>query len=103
MTAYKCESPITVLKIVCTLAGCFEAPGFSLSSLSVIPARGTLNIEILESQIILKSSGAINPKGLNRLTKFGLDIWFYLTLYTFSFAINESRLSDTRCLIQYVV
>jgi hypothetical protein len=29
--------------------------------------------------------------------------FFYLTLYTFSFEINESRLSDTRCLIQDVV
>jgi hypothetical protein len=28
---------------------------------------------------------------------------FYLTLYTFSFEINESRLSDTRCLIQDVI
>jgi hypothetical protein len=28
---------------------------------------------------------------------------FHLTLYTFCFEINESRLSDTRCLIQYVV
>ena len=27
----------------------------------------------------------------------------YLTLCTFSFEINESRLSDTRCLIQVVV
>ena len=27
----------------------------------------------------------------------------YLTLYTFSFEINESRLVDTRCLIQDVV
>ena len=25
---------------------------------------------------------------------------FYLTFYTFSFEINECRLSDTRCLIQ---
>ena len=28
---------------------------------------------------------------------------FYLTLCTFSFEINESRLSDTRCLIQNAV
>ena len=31
------------------------------------------------------------------------DIHIYLTLYTFSFEINESRLSDTRCLIQDAV
>jgi hypothetical protein len=36
-----------------------------------------------------------------RNDKFNKHI--YLTLYTFSFEINESRLSDTRCLIQYVV
>jgi hypothetical protein len=30
-------------------------------------------------------------------------IAIYLTLYTFSFEINESRLSGTRCLIQDVV
>jgi hypothetical protein len=29
--------------------------------------------------------------------------YIHLTLYTFSFEINESRLSDTRCLIQDVV
>ena len=32
-----------------------------------------------------------------------VDKFTYLTLYTFSFEINESRLSDTRCLIQDVV
>jgi len=31
------------------------------------------------------------------------DNSYYLTLCTFSFEINESRLSDTRCLIQDVV
>jgi len=32
-----------------------------------------------------------------------INIYIYLTLCTFSFEINESRLSDTRCLIQDVV
>ena len=31
------------------------------------------------------------------------DIDIYLTLCTFSFEFNESRLSDTRCMIQDVV
>ena len=31
------------------------------------------------------------------------DILYYLIFYTFSFEMNESRLSDTRCLIQDVV
>jgi hypothetical protein len=35
--------------------------------------------------------------------RFVLYCIIYLTLYTFSFEINESRLSDTRCLIQDVV
>jgi len=33
------------------------------------PSSGTLKIEKLEHQIILKSFGAIRPKGLNRLAK----------------------------------
>jgi hypothetical protein len=35
--------------------------------------------------------------------KFVTNTTLYLTLYTFSFEINESRLSDTRCMIQDVV
>jgi len=31
------------------------------------------------------------------------DNLYYLTLCTFSFEIKESSLSDTRCVIQYVV
>jgi hypothetical protein len=31
-----------------------------------------------------------------------IETGIYLTLYTFSFEINERYLSDTKCLIQYV-
>jgi hypothetical protein len=36
-------------------------------------------------------------------TQWSAIIVYYLTLCTFSFEINESRLSDTKCLIQDVV
>ena len=39
----------------------------------------------------------------NTSGKFCNNIFIYLTLCTFSFEINESSLSDTRCLIQDVV
>ena len=32
-----------------------------------------------------------------------LEKYIYLTLYTFSFEINESRLSDTRCCYHHTV
>ena len=39
----------------------------------------------------------------DRLDITDIHIYLTVTLYTFSFEINESRLSDTRCLIQDVV
>jgi hypothetical protein len=41
----------------------------------------------------------IYPKYIKTVTGYT----YYLTLCTFSYEINESRLSDTRCLIQDVV
>ena len=41
--------------------------------------------------------------GLWCLTQLSTIFQFYLTLCMFSFEINESRLSDTKCLIQNVV
>ena len=46
------------------------------------------------------STLSIHFKGMRHKLQITL---FYLTLYTFSFEINESRLSDTSCLIQDVV
>jgi hypothetical protein len=46
-------------------------------------------------EIAILSHVSCNAKNVN--------IWYYLTLCTFSFEINESRLSDIRYLIQYAV
>jgi hypothetical protein len=40
---------------------------------------------------------------ISNYIKLSSFLTIYLTLYTFSFEINESRLSDTRCMIQDVV
>ena len=42
-------------------------------------------------------------QGTREICQIVLILRFYLTLCTFSFEINESRLSDTKCLIQDVV
>jgi hypothetical protein len=55
-----------------------------------------LNCTCFEGNLI-KDSGHVSKMKACRI------ILYYLTLYTFSFEINESRLSDRGCLIQDVV
>ena len=51
------------------------------------PSSGTLKVERLESQIILKSLGAIKPDGLNRIAKIS---YVYLREEIPSFNHNNS-------------
>jgi hypothetical protein len=62
-----------------------------------------LKVEFIWCYLFAREDTKTNVLFVLNNNKCVTNTTFHLTLYTFSFEINESRLSDTRCLIQDVV